>query len=266
MEINKERANANILAGRVLSEIADTVDYRLVCLKGGNADNVICKETLLQLVTADAAGLEAAVKASQATITAEYELSDPDITLELTKADAAMFVPMDKVSTSRIISYLLNAPTGIQSMSMGIKDLVESSLNLGAMNTTETEVTTLYCLRSSVKSRLDLICRKLEDISRVLGGEIKFSLYYPGWEFKADSPLRTVCVDVFKELYGKEPSVEAVHAGLECGFFAGKMGHDFDAVSIGPDLENVHTPDERASIPSTERTWEYVTKILKALK
>lgn len=266
MEINKERANANILAGRVLSEIADTVDYRLVCLKGGNADNVICKETLLQLVTADAAGLEAAVKASQAAITAEYELSDPDITLELTKADAAMFVPMDKVSTSRIISYLLNAPTGIQSMSMGIKDLVESSLNLGAMNTTETEVTTLYCLRSSVKSRLDLICRKLEDISRVLGGEIKFSLYYPGWEFKADSPLRTVCVDVFKELYGKEPSVEAVHAGLECGFFAGKMGHDFDAVSIGPDLENVHTPDERASIPSTERTWEYVTKILKALK
>ena len=266
MEINKERANANILAGRVLSEIADTVDYRLVCLKGGNADNVICKETLLQLVTADAAGLEAAVKASQAAITAEYELSDPDITLELTKADAAMFVPMDKVSTSRIISYLLNAPTGIQSMSMGIKDLVESSLNLGAMNTTETEVTTLYCLRSSVKSRLDLICRKLEDISRVLGGEITFSLYYPGWEDKADSPLRTVCVDVFKELYGKEPSVEAVHAGLECGFFAGKMGHDFDAVSIGPDLENVHTPDERASIPSTERTWEYVTKILKALK
>ena len=266
MEINKERANANILAGRVLSEIADTVDYRLVCLKGGNADNVICKETLLQLVTADATGLEATVKASQAAITAEYELSDPDITLELTKADAAMFVPMDKVSTSRIISYLLNAPTGIQSMSMGIKDLVESSLNLGAMNTTETEVTTLYCLRSSVKSRLDLICRKLEDISRVLGGEIKFSLYYPGWEFKADSPLRTVCVDVFKELYGKEPSVEAVHAGLECGFFAGKMGHEFDAVSIGPDLENVHTPDERASIPSTERTWEYVTKILKALK
>lgn len=266
MEINKERANANILAGRVLSEIADTVDYRLVCVKGGNADNVICKETVAQLVTADGSGLEAAVKASQATITAEYELSDPDIRLELTKADAAMFVPMDKASTGRIISYLLNAPTGIQSMSMGIKDLVESSLNLGAMNTTETEVTTLYCLRSSVKSRLDLICRKLEDISRVLGGEIKFSLYYPGWEFKADSPLRTVCVDVFKELYGKEPSVEAVHAGLECGFFAGKMGHEFDAVSIGPDLENVHTPDERASIPSTERTWEYVTSILKALK
>jgi dipeptidase D len=74
MEINKERANANILAGRVLSEIADTVDYRLVCLKGGNADNVICKETMIQLVTADAAGLEAAVKASPATITAEYEL------------------------------------------------------------------------------------------------------------------------------------------------------------------------------------------------
>ena len=266
MEINKERANANILAGRVLSEISDSVDFRLVSINGGNADNVICKETLCQLVTADKAGLEAAVKASQETITAEYELSDPDIRLELTKAEKADFLPMDKVSTGRIISYLLNAPTGIQSMSMGIKDLVESSLNLGAMKTQENEVTTLYCLRSSVRSRLDLMCRKLEDISRVLGSEIKFSLYYPGWEFKADSPLRNVCVDVFKELYGKEPSVEAVHAGLECGFFAGKIGHDFDAVSIGPDLENVHTPDERASIPSTERTWKYVTSVLKALK
>ena len=266
MEINKERANANILAGRVLSEISDSVDFRLVSINGGNADNVICKETLCQLLTADKAGLEAAVKASQETITAEYELSDHDIRLELTKADAAMFVPMDKTSGARIVSYLLNAPTGIQTMSMGIKDLVESSLNLGAMNTTETEVTTLYCLRSSVKTRLDLMCRKLEDISRVLGGEIKFSLYYPGWEYKAESPLRNTCIEVFKEQYGKEPSVEAVHAGLECGFFAGKMGHEFDAVSIGPDLENVHTPDERASIPSTERTWKYLTGVLKALK
>ncbi len=266
MEINKERANANILMGRVLSEIADTVDYRLVCMKGGNADNVICKETVAQLVVKDVAALEAAIKAIQEVITAEYVLSDPDIKLELTKAEAAMFVPMDLASRDRLISFLLNAPTGIQSMSMGIKDLVESSLNLGALNTTETEVTTLYCLRSSVKSRLDLICRKLEDISRILGGEIKFSLYYPGWEYKAESPLRNICIDVFKEQYGKEPSVEAVHAGLECGFFAGKMGHEFDAVSIGPDLENVHTPDERASIPSTERTWKYVTSILKALK
>lgn len=266
MEINKERASANILMGRVLSEIADTVDYRLVCIKGGSADNVICKENVAQIVTSDEAGLEAAVKASQAVITAEYELSDPDIKIELIKADSAMFVPMDKTSGKRIVSYLLNAPTGIQSMSMGIKDLVESSLNLGAINTTETEVTTLYCLRSSVKSRLDLMCRKLNDISEVLGGEIKFSLYYPGWEFLADSPLRETCIEVFKAQYGYEPSVEAVHAGLECGFFAGKKGHGFDAVSIGATLKDVHTPDEKASIPSTERTWKYLLGILKALK
>jgi dipeptidase D len=266
MEINKERASANILMGRVLSEIADKVDYRLVCIKGGSADNVICKENVAQIVTNDEAGLEASVKDIQAVITAEYELSDPDIRLELTKADSAMFVPMDKTSTKRIVSYLLNAPTGIQSMSMGIKDLVESSLNLGAINTTETEVTTLYCLRSSVKSRLDLMCRKLNDISEVLGGEIKFSLYYPGWEFLADSPLRETCIEVFKAQYGYEPSVEAVHAGLECGFFAGKKGHGFDAVSIGATLKDVHTPDEKASIPSTERTWKYLLGILKALK
>ncbi|MBR6473451.1 MAG: aminoacyl-histidine dipeptidase [Firmicutes bacterium] len=267
IEINKERANANILIARVFSELGDKVDYRLVCMKGGSADNVICKETLAQFVSpANDAEVADAIKAIQAVINDEYVLSDPDIRLELTAADQPMFVPMDAASTGRVISYLLNAPSGIINMSMGIKDLVETSLNLGALKIDENEMTTLYCLRSSVKSRLDFVCRRLEDISRVLGGEIKFSLYYPGWEYRAESPLRDICVEVFKAQYGYEPKIEAIHAGLECGFFAGKMGRDFDAVSIGPDLLNVHTPDEKASIPSTERTWKYLLGILKVLK
>ena len=266
-EINKERASANILIARVLSELKDKVDFRLVCMKGGNADNVICKENLTQILVVSGEELmEERIAEIQKVITAEYALSDPDIVIEVTRADEAMFVPMDEASTGRVISYLLNAPHGIINMSMGIEGLVETSLNLGALKIDENEMTTLYCLRSSVKTRLDFVCRRLEDIARVLGGDIKFSLYYPGWEYKAVSPLRDVCVNVYKEQYGKEPAIEAIHAGLECGFFAGKMGQEFDAVSIGPDMENVHTPDERISISSTERTWKYVLGILKALK
>ena len=279
IEIDKERANADVLMGRVLSELSDCFDLRLVCMEGGSADNVICKESVAQIVVcgtkADCSGgvcttpgtVSDCAEAIQETLRREYALSDPDITLEVTDSDSTMFVPMDEKSTSRIISFLLNTPSGIMNMSMGIKGLVETSLNLGALKTTEEEVTMLYSLRSSVDSRLEFTQRRLADIAKVLGGEMEFSLYYPGWEYLADSPLRETCIEVYKEQYGgQEPTVEAIHAGLECGFFAGKKGHGFDAVSIGPTLKGVHTPDEKASISSTERTWKYLLGILKALK
>ncbi len=266
MEIDKERANANVLMGRVISEISDKTDLRLICVKGGNADNVICKETVGQFAAADEKAVLEAAEALQKVLTEEYALSDPSIRLEVAKADKAYFTPMDKDSTDRIVAFLLNTPNGIMNMSMGIKGLVETSLNLGILNTEETEVTSLYGIRSSVESRIYFTARRLENLINILGGTIKFSLYYPGWEYKADSPLRDTCVEVYKEMFGKDPQIEAVHAGLECGFFAGKMGHKFDAVSIGPDLQDVHTPDEKASISSTERSWRYVLGILKALK
>lgn len=156
-------------------------------------------------------------------------------------------------------------------MSMDIEGLVETSLNLGAMKLAETEtgeeaLQLLYSIRSSVKSRQDFVCRRLDNFCRALGGKAEFSLYYPGWEYRADSPLRDTCISVYKELYDKEPLVEAIHAGLECGFFAGKIGSELDAVSIGPTMEGVHAPAERLSISSTARTWNYLLNVLKACR
>lgn len=152
-------------------------------------------------------------------------------------------------------------------MSKEIEGLVETSLNLGSLKTLEDSFTALHSIRSSVNTRKESICDKLDNLVEMLGGKIEYSGAYPGWEYRTDSPLRDTCIKVYKEQYGEEPRVEAIHAGLECGLFAGKMNDGkFDAVSIGPDMKGVHTTDESLSIPSVGRTWKYLLGILEASK
>lgn len=272
IEINKERANANILMGRVLSELGDAADLRIRALAGGSADNVICSACEAEIVVlGDDKALAEAAEQLQKTLSAEYRAADPDIRLAVEAGADYEGDALDEDSTARVIGFLLNTPNGIIHMSMDIDGLVETSLNLGAMKLNRAEngneaLELLYSIRSSVKSRQDFVCRRLDSFCRALGGKAEFSLYYPGWEYRADSPLRDTCVSVYKELYNKEPLVEAIHAGLECGFFAGKIGPELDAVSIGPTMEGVHTPSERLSISSTARTWNYLLAVLKACR
>lgn len=265
-------ANANILMGRVLSELGEAADIRIRALAGGNADNVICNACTAEIVALD--GVKALAEAAdrlQETLSAEYRAADPDLRLTMEEEGGYEGEALDEESTARIVGFLLNAPNGVVNMSMDIAGLTETSLNLGAMKLSEKEageeaLELLYSIRSSVKSRQDFVCRRLDSFCRAFQGKAEFSLYYPGWEYRADSPLREICISVYREQYGKEPTVEAIHAGLECGFFAGKMGADLDAVSIGPTMEGVHTPSERLSISSTERTWNYLLGVLKACR
>ncbi len=267
MEIDKERGNSNLLMGRILSELASKVVFKLVTFKGGAFDNAIPKDTTAEILVASGAEfLEDMVADLRAKLKNEFHASDPGLALELTKLEAASCDPIDSESTSRVIAYLLNVPDGIINMSMDIKGLPEVSLNLGVCELKEFEFNTLHGLRSSVDSRLMFLQKRLTSYYLQFGGNVEHKLYYPGWEYKPDSPLRDTCVAVFKEVYGKEPLVLATHAGLECGFFAGKMGADFDAVSIGPDMFDVHSPNEKLSIPSTQRTWKYLLKVLETLK
>ncbi len=267
MEIDKERANSDIVMGRILSELSSKVVFKLVTFKGGAFDNAIPKDTTAEiLVTSGEEFLKAMVDDIRAKLQNEFHASDPGLCLELTKADAPSCDPIDSESTSRIIAFLMNVPDGIINMSMDIKGLPEVSLNLGVCELKEYEFRTLHGLRSSVESRLMFLQKRLTSYYLQFGGTIEHKLFYPGWEYKPDSLLRDTCVEVFKEVYGKEPEVVATHAGLECGFFAGKMGPDFDAVSIGPDMFDVHSPNKKLSIPSTQRTWNFLLKVLEALK
>ena len=155
-----------------------------------------------------------------------------------------------------------NAPNGVQTMSADLPGLVESSLNLGIMETVDDCVRLRYSIRSSVASIKTYISQKLCYMTEMMGGVYEEDGKYPGWAFKADSTLRNLAQDVYEQLYGKRPSVEAIHAGLECGLISEKIP-DIDIISIGPDILDIHTPSERLSISSTERTYNYVVKMLE---
>ena len=122
-----------------------------------------------------------------------------------------------------------------------------------------------FCVRSSVDSEREMLNRRIGTMMTQLGGTMEIDGAYPGWEYKKDSRLRDLMVDVFKAQYGKEPTVEAIHAGLECGMFAGKIP-GLDCVSIGPNLDQIHTVRENMSISSVQRVYEFVLEVLKRMK
>jgi len=122
-----------------------------------------------------------------------------------------------------------------------------------------------FCVRSSVDSEREMLNRRIATLMEQLGGTMKVEGDYPGWEYKKDSILRELMIDVFKDQYGKEPKVEAIHAGLECGMFAGKIP-GLDCVSVGPDLNQIHTVRESMSISSVQRVYAFVSEVLKRMK
>ena len=122
-----------------------------------------------------------------------------------------------------------------------------------------------FCVRSSVDSQREMLKDRLTCLMEELGGTVEFAGDYTGWQYREDSPLRDRMAEVFREQYGKEPKIEAIHAGLECGVFAGKLP-GLDCVSIGPDLFEIHTPRERLSISSVQRIWDFVVEVLKRSK
>ena len=173
-----------------------------------------------------------------------------------------------KNPTDDIIALLVSLPNGVQKMSEDIEGLVQTSLNLGIMSTSKIamtrEIKLCFSVRSSVESEKQELLDRIECLVKAFDGELKISGEYPAWEYKEDSRLRDIMYETYKDLFGKNPTVEAVHAGLECGIFSGKI-KDLDCVSIGPRMEAIHTTDEKLYIESVKKYWDYVLEILKRL-
>jgi len=266
VEIDKGRANATRELGRVLYVLAKDMDYGLVRVDGGLKDNAIPRAAAAEIVLKE----EEAEKAQEIidrmneVLRHEYRLTDPDITLSLRKSDNTE-VPMDEGSMARVVIALVNFPGGIQKMSFDIEGLVQTSLNLGITKTGEDEIEFSFSVRSSVESERDELVDRIECLMRAIGGSVSTMGQYPAWEYKQDSPLRDIMVGAFEEQYGHKPEVYALHAGVECGLFAGKMP-GLDAVSFGPDMKDIHTPKESLDAKSVERTWKYLLCALKKMK
>lgn len=263
-EIHKERANSNEVMGRLMYRLLEKVDCSIASLEGGFASNAIPRETRALFVMDQEAekGFLAEVRALEAILQKEYVVKDKDIRLECVQQENGLYETLTADTFVRAAAMIYTQPNGVQRMSADIKGLVQTSLNLGILSWKDGVLTAVYALRSSVASECEMLAEKLMLSCRMLGAKARVLNSYPAWEYRQDSPLRDKMAAVFREMYKKEPRIEAIHAGMECGILAGKI-EGLDCVSIGPDMQDIHTTEETLSVASTQRVWEFLLEVLK---
>ena len=263
-EIHKERGNASILMGRVLNKIANEVPFGIISLAGGLKNNAIPRECNASILVPEEAVLlvETIISEQSEIFKKELFASDADVQVTSVNAGVQDADILDFASINQILCYLRLVPNGVQHMSQAIPGLVETSLNLGIMELKEDVFVTDTSIRSSVGSRKEDLRDKLINIIELVGGEAEVVGDYPAWEYKAESKLREEIASAYKAVYGKKPEFTAIHAGLECGILSEKI-EDLDCVSFGPQNFDIHTPQERLNIESTERVWKFLVEYLK---
>lgn len=263
-EIHKERGNSNVLFGRLLYRLTEKLPVSLVRVEGGLADNAIPRETRAVLLTEekDREAFCEVVKAVEAEIQAELASKDPGFFLRADSIAEGRHSCVTAEDTKRTAAFLISLPNGVQGMSADMPGLVETSLNLGILKYENGKLLAEFAVRSSVESVKYALLDKVAAVTCLSGGSSEASGDYPGWKYRKDSPLRDKMVAVYREMYGAEPKVEAIHAGLECGILGSKI-KDLDCVSLGPDMSGIHTTEETLSIASVRRVWEYLVKLLE---
>lgn len=265
MEIDKGRANANILLGRFLLQLHHQVDYDLISLNGGAKENVIPKTGNISLLIKENDIRTTYEVMNQFTdqMTSEYGTADPGIHMIMKREQETPMEKevLDKDSLHKILAALNTMPNGVQAMSMDLPGLVETSLNLGVIELAEELFSMRFSIRSSLPSAKEYLVSRVTYFTQTLGGWVSFAGEYPAWPYQRISPLRDICIDIYKKQYGKEPKTQLLHAGLECGIIADKMP-GIDCISFGPNMIDIHTPNEHMSISSVARVWEFLKAIL----
>ena len=262
MDIVKQRANSNVVMGRILNLL--DIDYDLVEVNGGSKNNAIPRECEAKVVVdknqVDA--LKVSVSRIEEILKHEFSTTDPGlkVIVEETTADKAL---ADDCKSKALL--LLNLiPNGIQTQSMDIEGLVESSTNLGVVKTSEDKMSFESAVRSSVATLRENINNKTKLLADSVGANFENTDGYPAWEYVKNSKLEHICVDVYEKLTGKKPIITAIHAGLECGLLLDKM-NGAEAISMGPDMFEVHTPNEHLSIPSVKNVYEFLLEVLASM-
>jgi len=263
-EIHKGRANSNTLMGRFLVHAAKNVSMNIVGMEGGLADNAIPRETKMQVVVADVERLNAEVEAFDKILKNEYATKDSGIFAKLIVKEVGSFEAVTEEDSKKTGQWIFLLPGGVQTMSGDVEGLVETSLNMGLLSMKDDQINLGFSVRSSMESAKYMLEEKLYALTESFGGSCTSAGDYPGWAYRVNSPLRDTMEKVYTEMFGTVPKIEAIHAGLECGFFLGKIP-ELDCVSIGPDMKDIHTTEETMSISSVKRTWEFILKVLEEL-
>ncbi len=256
VDIDKNRENAHKILGDALNSIYNKSPFLISELTGGEKTNVIPKEASTVIVYPENKHdiIKSDVEETISNLKNKYKCHlDIDFTPENTPSST--LIPD---STTTVISALVRTPDGV--CSKFADGLVKGSLNIGVLSLDYKKLNMGYLIRGNAKDEIERIKAKLTNTFE----NVTFDSYYPSWEYRESSPLRDLMSDVFEKMYGRKPTITAIHAGLECGLLGQKLP-GVDMVSIGPDIENVHTPDEQMSVASVQHTWDYLLAVLKAL-
>ena len=263
MEIKEGRANAIVLMARILSKLGS--DVHLYSLEAEGKTNAISNNAAAEFLVEEdkLSRVTSLIKELEAEFKNEYGKRD-NITIDVVQGDKHDAICYNEESRKKVTAAMMLLPCGVLSMSFNIPDLVETSANPGYVEQNNNDLAILSLARSSVGSRKSELKAKYAAIAEFCGGESICTADYPQWEYRENSPLRTLAMSTYTELFNKEAQTCAIHAGLECGYFDERLD-GVDIISYGPEVHDVHTPKERANIESLERVWLLTQSILQKL-
>lgn len=265
-EINKERGNAICLMGRLLAALQEKTPIYLKEVNGGTADNAIPNEVCAEIVVTEwTEDIAAFMEEKFCGLKAEFAGKEDGLKCELqVGAEDALIEVCNRKDSEQWIHLLNVIPHGVIANSVKMKGLVETSLNPGILNVSAVEGMVSTSVRSSNAAAKEALINQLKSLAALCDATVGIRGDYPGWDYDPDSPLREKMVTIYEEMYGVKPQIEAIHAGLECGIFQSKIP-GLDCVSIGPDMQDIHTTRETLSIPSVQRVWKFLLKVLESL-
>lgn len=266
MDINLYRANANKVIARVLVPLLRDHGVKLVSIEGGNMRNAIPREAAALVLVPDAcvAKVKESVSSAYKEIKAEYAVADPDLSISI---EEAAKMPSSYIEEGQALAFMraVNVcPNGVWRMSDAVPGLVETSNNVAIVSSEGGVFHVKTLMRSSVDSEKAAIAEEFRSAFDLAGAVSEFTGGYSGWAPDSSSPILHTMKKVYKDMYGKEPAVMAIHAGLECGILGGKYP-SWDMVSCGPTILSPHSPDERVNVPSVKKWWDFVAKVLEEI-
>jgi dipeptidase D len=268
VNVNEERANAIRVLVRTIMQVRKEHDARLADISGGTAHNAIPRDAWADIfIPRDSfKTIEKIVADIEAVFKHEFKKTDPGmkISVEL-QLETMGKRPLNTADSGRILDLLIALPHGVAAMSTEMKGLVETSNNEASVKIANSKLEIVTSQRSSVMSRLNALTWRIEALARLAGADAVSGGGYPAWQPNLQSPLLARCKDVYRKLFGKEPHVEAIHAGLECGIIGDKK-EGMDMISFGPTLKNPHSPDEKIQVESIGKVWDFMVELLKSLK
>ncbi len=261
-DIHLGRMGALSVGARVLYYASKVCDIRIGEIEGGSRDNAIPREFSAVCAVSDYKAFEAAVLAESKKIKSEAIPDDASLEITLGSASADEFMSTER--SAELIRLLFTLPHGVRGMSRTVEGLVETSSNLAVIRPADSGVEIVVSSRSSVSSKLDYMENLVEAVAASAGATVEHTGRYPGWDYTEGSAMQALYLETARKIFGREGKIIGIHAGLECGLLKSKLP-DMDMISIGPDIKNLHSPDEVLSVSSLARLWDLICDMLKKL-